>query len=61
LLKAFVSRVSRRHALLLDEIVRQGECRAEIFPAVGCAVLWKVGDGFEGEVGIGDQVSEGDQ
>lgn len=52
---------SGRHALLLDEVVGEGERRAEILAAVGRSVLWKVGDGFEGEVSISDQFSEGKQ
>jgi hypothetical protein len=47
----------RRHALLLDEIVGQGERRAKILAAVACTILRKVGDGFEGQVRIGDQIA----
>ena len=47
-----------RHALLFDEIIGKGQRRAEIFPAMGGAVLGKLRDGFQGKVGIGDQVSK---
>ena len=49
----------RRHALLLDDIVGQGECRAKILAAMSRPILRKVWDGFKGKVRIGDQVSEG--
>jgi hypothetical protein len=50
---------SRRHALLLDEIVGQGRRRARILAVVGCAILGKIGDRFEGEASIGDLLAEG--
>ena len=49
-----------RHALLLDEIVSQGERCLEILAAMRRTVLRKVGDCFEGEIGIGDQIAEGE-
>ena len=51
----------RRRALLLDEIVDQGQGCAEILPAMRGTILRKVGNGFEGEISIGDQVSESQQ
>lgn len=49
----------RRHVLLLDDIVGQGKRSAEVLAAMGCAVLWKIRDGFKGEVCIGYQFSKG--
>ena len=46
-------------ALLAGNIVHQGEGRAKVFPAARSTVLRKVRRGFENQVGIGDQVSEG--
>ena len=49
----------RRHALLLGDIIYQGKGHMKILPAARCTVLRKVRGGFENQVGIGDQVSEG--
>jgi hypothetical protein len=51
----------RRHALLFEQVVGKGQRRTEMLPAVGCPVLRKVGDCFEGEVCIGDQVAKRQQ
>lgn len=50
---------SRSHALLLNEIIGQGERRAEVLSAMRRAVLWKVGNRFERQIGIGDQFTKG--
>jgi hypothetical protein len=52
---------SRRLAELSDEIIRKGQRRAKILTTMRGAVLWKIGDRFEREIGIGDQVSERQQ
>ena len=49
----------RRHALLLGDIVHQGEGRTEVFPAASSTILRKVRGGFQDQVGIGNEVSEG--
>lgn len=51
----------RIRAQLFNEIVGQGERRSEVFTAMSCAILRKVGNGFEGEVRIFDQIAEGEQ
>jgi hypothetical protein len=51
----------RRHALLLEKIVSQGQRRAKILPTTGSAVLGKARGGFEDQVRIGDQIPEGQQ
>jgi hypothetical protein len=51
----------RRHALLLDEIVSERKRGAKILAAMLRAFLRKVGDGFQGEVCIVDQLSEGQE
>ena len=40
----------RRHALLLEQVIRESERRSEILAAMGGAVLRGIGDCFEGEV-----------
>jgi len=40
----------RRHAPLLEQVIRESERRAEILAAMGGAVLRGIGDCFEGEV-----------
>jgi hypothetical protein len=42
------------HALLFDEIVSQRERGAEVLSAMRRPVLGKVGNSFQGEIGIGD-------
>jgi hypothetical protein len=40
---------------------RLTESPAKILPAVCCAVLWKIRNRFEPNIGIGDQFTEGHQ
>jgi hypothetical protein len=51
----------RRHLRLLDEIVGQGKCGAEIFTAMRRAILGKIRCRLKGKIGIGDQFSKSQQ
>ena len=51
----------RRHALLFEQIVGQGQGCAQVLAATGGAVLGKFWGGFKDQIRIGDQVLEGQQ
>jgi hypothetical protein len=52
---------SGAHPLLCDKIISQGKRGLKILPAMRGTILRKIGNRFEGELSVGDQVTKGNQ
>jgi hypothetical protein len=52
---------SRRHALLLEQVIGEGQRRAQVLPATPGTVLRQVRCGLKDQIGFRDQISERDQ